>query len=115
MLDRARLPGGPTSPNRPMINLIGALAGLGVGLGLVALLEYRDNGLRSEDDVVSVLSLPVLAAIPVIETRRGSPPRSAGSACLASSARQRRRGRLGRRRAPSRGRPAGFHRPLMFR
>jgi len=68
VLDRARLPEGPASPNRQMINLVGALAGLGVGLGLIALLEYRDNGLRSEDDVLSVLGLPVLAAIPVIET-----------------------------------------------
>jgi len=51
-----------------MIDLMGALAGLGVGLGLIALLEYKDNGLRSEDDVRSVLQLPVLAVIPVIET-----------------------------------------------
>ncbi len=68
VLDRARLPEGPASPNRQMLNLVGALAGLGVGLGLVALLEYKDMGLRSEEDVISVLRLPVLAAIPVIET-----------------------------------------------
>jgi uncharacterized protein involved in exopolysaccharide biosynthesis len=68
VLDRARLPEGPSSPNRLLINLIGALAGLGVGLGLIALLEYRDNGLRSEEDVLSVLRLPVLAVIPVIVT-----------------------------------------------
>jgi ferric-dicitrate binding protein FerR (iron transport regulator) len=47
---------------------MGALAGLGVGLGLIALLESRDNGLRSEDDVLRVLDLPVLASIPLIET-----------------------------------------------
>jgi polysaccharide chain length determinant protein (PEP-CTERM system associated) len=68
VLDRARLPEAPTSPNRPLINLLGALAGLGVGLGLIGFLEYRDNGLRSEDDVMRVLELPVLASIPVIET-----------------------------------------------
>jgi len=68
VLDRARLPVGPASPNRSLIHLMGAMAGLGVGLGLIALLEYRDNGLRSEEDVLSVLRLPVLAAIPVIET-----------------------------------------------
>ena len=43
-----------------------AMAGLGLGLGLVALLDYRDKGLRSEDDVLTVLQLPVLAAIPII-------------------------------------------------
>jgi len=70
VLDRARLPEGPASPNRLLINLAGALAGLAVGFSLIAALEYRDNGLRSEDDVLSVLHVPVLASIPVIETRR---------------------------------------------
>jgi hypothetical protein len=79
-LDRARLPESPISPNRPLILLMGAIAGLGVGLGLVALLEQMDKSLRSEDDVLSVLRLPVLAVIPAIETRRDR--------------RRRRRGRL---------------------
>ncbi len=87
VLDRARLPEGPASPNRPLIDLMGALAGLGVGLGLIALLEYRDNGLRSEDDVVSVLRLPVLAAIPVILKPARTAAAHAGGACLVSSAR----------------------------
>lgn len=69
-LDPARLPESPVSPNRFLINLMGALAGLGLGLGLVGFLEYRDNALRTEEDVLLVLSLPVLAAIPFIETSR---------------------------------------------
>jgi capsular polysaccharide biosynthesis protein len=70
VLDRARLPEGAFSPNRFMINMMGALAGLSVGLGFVALLHYRDKGLQSEDDVLCVLRLPVLAAIPIIVTDR---------------------------------------------
>ncbi len=54
-----------------MINLVGALIGLGIGLGLVALLDYRDKGLRSEEDVLAVLHLPVLATIPVIGSGKG--------------------------------------------
>jgi hypothetical protein len=69
-LDPARLPESPVSPNRPLIILMGALAGLAVGFGLVALLEQMDKSLRSEDDVLSVLRLPALAVIPAIETRR---------------------------------------------
>jgi polysaccharide chain length determinant protein (PEP-CTERM system associated) len=68
VIDRARLPESPVSPKRFRMNLAGALAGLLVGFSLVAFLDYRDNGLRSEDDVLSVLSLPVLASIPWIET-----------------------------------------------
>jgi len=68
VLDRPRLPNRPsarTADDQPG----GALAGLAIGLGLVALMEYKNKGLRSEDDVMSVLRLPVLAVIPAIETR----------------------------------------------
>jgi uncharacterized protein involved in exopolysaccharide biosynthesis len=66
ILDGARLPERPVSPDRVRINLMGILAGLAVGLGLVALLEYRDTSLKSDDDIVTTLSLPVLAVIPVM-------------------------------------------------
>ena len=64
VIDSARLPQRPTSPDRQRINLIGLLTGLGLGLGLIALLEYRDTRLQSDHDVVISLALPVLAVIP---------------------------------------------------
>lgn len=68
ILDPARLPEKPASPNRPLINALGALAGLGLGVALSILLEYRDTSLRSDGDVAVTLMLPVLAAIPIIVT-----------------------------------------------
>ena len=70
VIDTARLPESPSSPNRLLINLSGAAAGLFAGFALVLLFDYRDKGLRSEDDVVAVLRVPVLAGIPEITTPR---------------------------------------------
>ncbi len=51
-LDQARLPERPISPNRPLIDLVGAMAGLAIGLGFVALLEYRDNSFQTDEEIV---------------------------------------------------------------
>jgi polysaccharide chain length determinant protein (PEP-CTERM system associated) len=69
-LDTARIPERPISPNRPQMIVKGLMFGLGVGLVLVAFLEYRDTTLKTDSDVVTSLTLPVLAVIPVILTER---------------------------------------------
>jgi polysaccharide chain length determinant protein (PEP-CTERM system associated) len=68
LVDAPQVPDVPSSPNRFRLNLMGLLAGLGVGLALAALLEYRDTSLRTEDDVLVALSLPVLALVPTMRT-----------------------------------------------
>lgn len=68
VLDPARVPERPYSPNRRMILMVGLFLGFGFGAGLVALMEYRDRSLRTDADVMAVLALPVLASIPVITT-----------------------------------------------
>jgi len=68
VLDPARAAEKPVSPNRPMLYAVGAILGLALGLGLTALLEYLDTSLKTEDDVVQMLALPVLALIPMMTT-----------------------------------------------
>lgn len=68
ILDSARPAEKPFSPNRVLINILGAVGGLIFGLGLAAFLEYRDASFRSQDEVSGVLALPVLAQIPLIST-----------------------------------------------
>lgn len=68
LIDPARLPDRPSSPDRLRMNLMGSLAGLALGLTLVGLLEYRDTSLRTADDVLVALSLPVVAVVPTIWT-----------------------------------------------
>lgn len=68
ILDPANLPERPVSPNRMQINASGAGAGLLIGLLLIGLVIYKDNSLRTEPDVLSVLALPVLAIVPRVTT-----------------------------------------------
>lgn len=64
IVEGARLPERPVSPDRLRINVMGLLGGLGFGVALVALLEYRDTTLKTDQDVLVSLALPVLAVIP---------------------------------------------------
>jgi polysaccharide chain length determinant protein (PEP-CTERM system associated) len=66
ILDPAREPEKPISPKRPQLYAMGTIIGLALGVGLAALLEYRDTSLKTEDDVVQMLMLPVLALIPTM-------------------------------------------------
>jgi polysaccharide chain length determinant protein (PEP-CTERM system associated) len=68
LLEQARAPERPFKPNRQAINVFGMIAGLGCGLVLVALLEYRDKSFKSDDEITRVLTLPVLAVVPFMQT-----------------------------------------------
>jgi polysaccharide chain length determinant protein (PEP-CTERM system associated) len=65
IMDEPNLPDGPTFPKRWIFFLGGLAAGLAVGLGIVALLEYRNTALRTERDVWAFTRLPTLAVIGV--------------------------------------------------
>ena len=66
VMDPARLPERPSSPDVMKINLVGAILGLAIGIGLVALLEYRDTTFKTEFEVQQLLQLPVLALVPMM-------------------------------------------------
>ena len=68
VVDSARQPERPISPNRVLIKVSGALAGLAMGFFAVFLLEVRDSSLKTEADVLQVLGLPVLAMVPAVVT-----------------------------------------------
>lgn len=82
VLDPAKVPERPFSPNRYLIDLGGAGGGLALGLLMVALLEYRDSSFRSEEEIVRVLKLPVLALVPVITARDQVRRHGRGGSCL---------------------------------
>jgi protein tyrosine kinase modulator len=66
ILDPARVPERPFSPNRLRLMALGAAMGMGLGVVLIGLLEYRDSTFKTEDDVMRVLQIPVLALVPMM-------------------------------------------------
>jgi polysaccharide chain length determinant protein (PEP-CTERM system associated) len=63
VLDQANLPDGPIYPRRIVFIMGGLGAGIGIGLVIVALVEYKDTALRSERDIWAFTQLPTLAVI----------------------------------------------------
>jgi uncharacterized protein involved in exopolysaccharide biosynthesis len=63
VLDPANLPDAPSFPNPFVFAGGGFAAGVLLGLGLAALLEYRDTSLRNERDIWAFTKLPTLAVI----------------------------------------------------
>jgi uncharacterized protein involved in exopolysaccharide biosynthesis len=68
VVEAARLPEKPSSPNIPAILLIGMILGLGSGVGLAAVQESTDFTVRGPDDLARAVPLPLLASIPEIAT-----------------------------------------------
>jgi polysaccharide chain length determinant protein (PEP-CTERM system associated) len=71
VMDDANLPDAPTFPKRGMFAGGGFVLGLGLGLLVIAFLEYKDKSLRSERDVWTFTKLPTLATIALIRDAKG--------------------------------------------
>ena len=66
ILDSARLPQKPVSPDMKRLFILTLAAGLGLGGGVIFLLEYLNTSFRSPEDLESYLKIPVLATVPKI-------------------------------------------------
>ena len=66
IIDRARVPLNPTSPNLKMIFILSVFLGLNIGGGLIFLKDYFDTSLNRPQDIERDLGISVLATIPKI-------------------------------------------------
>ncbi|MGL4772670.1 MAG: YveK family protein [Clostridium sp.] len=67
IIEKARTPGGPISPNIKMNIMIAFLLSIMVGVGLALLLEFMDNTIKSEKDAEEVLGISILGTVSVEE------------------------------------------------
>jgi uncharacterized protein involved in exopolysaccharide biosynthesis len=71
VLNPADLPDSPSFPNRVLFAGGGLGAGLAIGFGLALWLEMRDKSVRTEEDVIALLDLPVLSQVPWVGVEAG--------------------------------------------
>jgi uncharacterized protein involved in exopolysaccharide biosynthesis len=66
IVDRAQVPRNPVSPDMKKLFLITIALGLGLGGGLIFLVDYFDSSFKRSEDVEKNLGIAVLATIPRI-------------------------------------------------
>ena len=69
IVDSAVIPDKPVKPNKILNVLIAFVVGLMASVGLVFLLEYLDNTLKTSSDVENQLGIPVLGIIPTFQSQ----------------------------------------------
>jgi len=65
VLDPAVVPSQPSKPNRPFIILLGIVGGIGLGVGVIVLLDLINPSIKTLDDLKEY-GVPVLAVIPKV-------------------------------------------------
>jgi capsular polysaccharide biosynthesis protein len=70
VIDVAETPTAPIKPNKVTNIVIGFLLGLMVSLGLVFLLEYMENTIKTPEDIEKYLGLSVIGTIPKFQGDR---------------------------------------------
>lgn len=64
ILDQPKIPKKPVKPNKKLNILIAFFLGLMISVGLVFVLEYLDNSIKTKEEVEKYIDLPVVGIIP---------------------------------------------------
>ena len=70
LLEQAIVPKEPASPNRPLIAAASVGGGVGLGFGLIVLLELLNTAVRRPVDISSKIGIMPIATFPFVRTRR---------------------------------------------
>ena len=67
IVDPARLPDKPKSPDMRKLFMICVIAGLGIGCGLIFILEFFDSSVKKPENVPAKLGIPLLVTMPSVK------------------------------------------------
>lgn len=69
IIDKAELPLHPVSPNKRMNVIVGIFIGLCIGVGILFLMEFLNDTVRTPEDIKKYIDLPVIGTIPAFKTQ----------------------------------------------
>lgn len=61
--------GVPVSPNNTRNGIIGALIGFVLALAVVLIKEFANNTFKTEEELTSILGIPIIGMIPAVDTK----------------------------------------------
>jgi capsular exopolysaccharide synthesis family protein len=67
LVEEAEIPGGPFSPNLRRSMLLASLVGLTLAFGLVFVLGYLDDTIKTPEDIANKLNAPFLGLVPKVK------------------------------------------------
>src|SRR5918994_3710662 len=70
LMDRAVVPGSPSTPDIRRNFMLGALAGILLALGLVLAIDYLDDTVKTPEDITRRLKLPFLGLVPAGKSQK---------------------------------------------
>ncbi len=70
ILDHARIPQKPITPDIRKIFIFALAAGMAFGGGVIFLLEFFNSSIRSDEEIEEELGLPILASVPALKSRK---------------------------------------------
>ncbi|MGE5328038.1 MAG: YveK family protein [Deltaproteobacteria bacterium] len=71
IIDWAQLPNKPTKPEKKKDAVLAGVIGLLTSICLILLLEYLDDTIKTAEDVIEYLQIPVIGRIPNVECDKG--------------------------------------------
>lgn len=66
VIDYAKVPAKPSSPNIKINTAVGAITGLVLSFGLCIVIFIFDTKIHSEEDLKNIFTIPVLGSVPVL-------------------------------------------------
>ena len=66
IIDSARIPERPISPNMNRLFFITVITGLALAAGIILILEYLNTSYRNPEEIESNLNFPIMATIPIL-------------------------------------------------